>query len=70
MLANGKRKDALRVVPIAMSILAIGVVWPQLMHTASRAGTDWNDFVRGATIGFAIGLMLMAVGRTVRDRRY
>jgi hypothetical protein len=49
----------MRAIPIAMSFLAISVVWPQIIHPASHVGVDWSDFVRGAIFGLAIGIVLI-----------
>ena len=58
----------LRALPIAMSILAVGVAWPQIIHPAHLA-TDWNDLFRGGVFGFAIGLMLLIIARLLDAQR-
>jgi hypothetical protein len=69
MIARNLRNSPLRALPIAMSILAIAIVWPQMIHPASHAGTDWNDFVRGGVFGLAIGMLLITLMCQLRARR-
>jgi len=69
MIIWDKRNQPLRALPVAMSILAIAIAWPQIVHPASHLGTDWSDFVRGAVFGLAIGLLLMAIGAEAMRRR-
>lgn len=69
MILWNKRNQPLRALPIAMSILAIAIAWPRIVHSAAHLGTDWNDFIRGAVFGLAIGLMLSAIAAEVWRRR-
>ena len=68
MIARNSQNSQLRALPIAMSILAVAIAWPQIIHPASHTGTDWNDFVRGGVFGLAIGLLLMTVINLRRER--
>lgn len=69
MIIRNHRNQPLRALPIAVSILAIAIMWPQIIHPASHLGTDWNDFIRGAVFGFAIGLLLLVIGAEAMQRR-
>lgn len=59
-----RQKSPRVMVPIAMMLIAVGmtilvigvVVLPRLSHPAPHAGTDWNEFLRGFMLGFAIAL--------------
>jgi hypothetical protein len=56
-----RRKNNLATLPLAMAFIAIGILWPHIIHTSSQPGTDWNDFLRGGVMGLAIGMLLMTV---------
>jgi hypothetical protein len=56
--------------PIGMIFLVIGILWPKIIHTASYAGQNWDDFVRREVFGLAIGMLLMTVIRLRCQRRY
>lgn len=45
---------AMAFVAVGMAMLTIGITWPRLLPTLPHNGTDWNDFLRGATYGIAI----------------
>jgi hypothetical protein len=48
-------------IAIGLSLLTIGIAWPKTSPLLVHAGTDWNDFVRGAIMGFAIVLEIAGV---------
>jgi hypothetical protein len=60
--------DPKRMIPVAMalvvmglSMVTIGINWPQSSLPPVHAGTDWNDFFRGAMFGIAIALEICGV---------
>lgn len=68
---RNQQKSPKVIVPIAMMFVTVGmmvlvigvVVLPRLSPPALHAGTDWNEFLRGVMIGFAI--VLEAVGLVI-----
>ncbi|MGB9407830.1 MAG: hypothetical protein WCA89_09845 [Terracidiphilus sp.] len=63
------RKNPLVTLPIATVFLAIAVIWPQITHSSSSMVQNWDDLLRGAVFGLAIGMILMAVNGMVIQRR-
>jgi hypothetical protein len=39
---------AMAFIAIGLSLITIGITWPKSSPLLAHAGTDWNDFVRGA----------------------
>jgi hypothetical protein len=56
-----RRKNPIATLPLAMSFIAIGILWPHIIPPSSHLGTDWNDFLRGGVMGVAIGMLLFTV---------
>jgi hypothetical protein len=52
---------AMAFIAIGLSLITIGITWPKTSPLLIHAGTDWNDFVRGAILGFAIVLEIAGV---------
>jgi hypothetical protein len=52
---------AMAFIAIGLSLITIGITWPKSSPLLAHAGTDWNDFVRGAILGFAIVLEIVGV---------
>jgi hypothetical protein len=68
MILNKLQKTPEKMVPVAMalvviglSLLTIGIAWPRISTPPPHAGTDWNDFFRGAIFGIAIVLEVVGV---------
>jgi hypothetical protein len=64
-----RRKNPVATLPVAMMFLAIGILWPHIIHTTLRVGENWDDFLRGGVIGIAIGILLLTAIRLHRQRR-
>lgn len=52
---------AMALVVVGLSLITIGTSWPRISTTLPHAGTDWNDFFRGAIFGMAIVLEIAGV---------
>jgi hypothetical protein len=52
---------AMAFIAIGLSLITIGITWPKSSPLLAHVGTDWNDFVRGAILGFAIVLEIAGV---------
>ncbi len=52
---------AMALIVVGLSMTVIGVNWARFAHSAPHLGTDWNDFFRGAILGFAIVLEIAGV---------
>jgi hypothetical protein len=52
---------AMAFIAIGLSLLTIGITWPRVSPLLMHAGTDWNDFFRGAIFGIAIVLEIAGV---------
>ena len=60
-MSLNRQKAPNATLPIATIFLAIAFLWPHIIHTSSRLGTNWNDVLRGGVMGLAIGMLLMSV---------
>lgn len=63
MLLHKLRQTPEKMVPVAMALVAVGLllmvlsaVWTRLGIPLAHMGRDWSDFVRGMLIGVALGL--------------
>ena len=63
MILRTLRSSPARMIPIGMSILVIGIVWPHFSPSPSvpHPGTDWNDLFRGLMFGIAIAMEITGV---------
>ena len=52
---------AMALIAVGLSMTAIGITGRDLAPSAPHLGTDWNDFFRGAILGFAIVLEIAGV---------
>ena len=52
---------AMAFIAIGLSLITIGITLPKVSPLLVHAGTDWNDFFRGAILGFAIVLEIAGV---------
>jgi hypothetical protein len=52
---------AMALVVAGLSIVMIGTTWPRISTPMPHAGTDWNDFFRGAIFGFGLVLEIAGV---------
>jgi hypothetical protein len=67
-MSLNRRKNPNATLPIAMMFLMIAVLWPHFIQPSLHPGPDWNDFLRGAVLGMAIGMLLMT-GINMRSQR-
>jgi hypothetical protein len=61
-------------VATGMMFIVFGIVWPRLISLAPYAGTNWNDFLRGACYGLGIsfeigGLVLAVTAVAAREKK-
>jgi hypothetical protein len=63
------RQNYSKTLPIATIFLAIAIIWPRLIHSSSHLGHNWDDILRGAVFGLAIGMFLMTGIHMRRQRR-
>ncbi len=68
MILRKLQESPEKMVPVAMalvvaglSILMIGINWPQFSTPFPHRGTDWNDFFRGALFGSSLVLEIAGV---------
>ena len=52
---------AMALVVVGLSFLTIGITLPRISTPLPHAGTNWNDFFRGAIFGIAIVLEIAGV---------
>jgi len=64
-----QRKHPTVTLPIGTMFLAIAILWPKIIHSSSSMGQSWNDLLRGAVFGLAIGMLLMT-GINMRRQRH
>ncbi len=65
---------AMALIVVGLSLLTIGIAWPRFSPPLPHAGTDWNDFFRGAIFGIAIvleavGVVLAAKAAVAKKRK-
>jgi hypothetical protein len=68
MIFRALKNDPQRMIPVAMALIIVGMAivmagvnWPKLSPALAHTGTDWNDFFRGAMMGFGIVLEICGV---------
>jgi hypothetical protein len=52
---------AMALIVVGLSMTVIGISWSRFAPSVPHPGTDWNDFFRGAIMGFAIVLEIAGV---------
>jgi hypothetical protein len=52
---------AMALIVVGLSMTVIGISWSRFAPSVTHPGTDWNDFFRGAILGFAIVLEIAGV---------
>lgn len=64
---NAKAPQA--IMSIGMLCLILALVRPRFLHLATNLGPDWTDGLRGLLFGLSIGLNLVSVSLSARQRR-
>jgi hypothetical protein len=64
---NRKTEPAV-MMSIGMLCLASALAWPRFVPLTFHAGPDWIDGIRGVLFGMAIGLNLLSVMKTAKQR--
>ncbi len=61
MMFPNQRRNVGALVAIGMMCLAIGTIFPYIVHPASSFGQNWVHGIRGLLYGISIGMNLRAL---------
>jgi hypothetical protein len=68
MCFRNRQSKPAGMIPIGMTFLVLGILWPMLIHPTGQAARNWSEAVRGMLFGVSIGINLWSCWM-VRRRR-
>ena len=69
MIFQNRLRNPRIFMPIGMMCLALALLSQRFLHPATKFGHDWFDGVCGLLFGLSIGMNLMSMVLSARQRR-
>jgi hypothetical protein len=69
MILGNRRTDSRLLIKLAMLALMISIAWPRLIPAPSGLSEEWIDGIKGALMGMALGLIILAARFGAFNRR-